>query len=320
VADSELRGWEFERFFRDLLAQMPGITPLETDRDTAGGLGIDVLARMDNRTLLIQVVAQTPQTTRRLREVVAQLQTAARRYRLAHPGEPEPRLIVAFPGVLSPRKERPPNLEVWDGPFLQGEARRVGLTAPSFLAAVEGEQRFEEREPADDLLRRLALIHPGQADWSRFEKLCQDMLDFLLCPPLSYVVPQSSNESGINRRDFVLPNYAPDGFWGFMRSQYHADFIVAEAKNLAGQAGKSEVLQLANYLTRHGTGLVGMLLTRSGFKSDARWTSREQWLLHDKLIVGLDDEDYRQMLLTKRAGGDPSDLVRQRIEDFRLRI
>ena len=63
-----------------------------------------------------------------------------------------------------------------------------------------------------------------------------------------------------------------------------------------------------------------MLLTLHGFDADARWTSREEWLLHDKLIIGLSDDDYRQMLASKRAGGDPSDLVRRRIDDCRLRI
>jgi len=28
---------------------------------------------------------------------------------------------------------------------------------------------------------------------------------------------------------------------------------------------------------------------------------REHWVLHDKLIIGLDDEDMRQLLLTKLA-------------------
>jgi hypothetical protein len=43
-------------------------------------------------------------------------------------------------------------------------------------------------------------------------------------------------------------------------------------------------------------------------------------VLHDKMIIGLDDEDMQQMLLTKLAGNDPADLIQQRIEDFRLRI
>jgi hypothetical protein len=71
---------------------------------------------------------------------------------------------------------------------------------------------------------------------------------------------------------------------------------------------------------RHGTGLFGMLLTRHGLNENARWTRREHWVLHDKMIIGLDDEDMQQMLLTKLAGNNPADLIQQRIEDFRLRI
>jgi len=38
------------------------------------------------------------------------------------------------------------------------------------------------------------------------------------------------------------------------------------------------------------------------------------------MIIGLDDEDMQQMLLTKLAGNKAEDLIQQRIEDFRLRI
>jgi hypothetical protein len=41
---------------------------------------------------------------------------------------------------------------------------------------------------------------------------------------------------------------------------------------------------------------------------------------HNKLIVGLDDEDVRQMIETKVAGNDPAELIRQKIEDVRLGI
>lgn len=173
----------------------------------------------------------------------------------------------------------------------------------------------------DELLRRLTTIPKGKAGWSAFEHFAEDLLNLLFVPPLNAVIPQSSNENGFNRRDFVLPNYAPaETFWGFLRVHYRGDFIVVDAKNYTKQVGKEEVLQLANYLSHHGTGLVGMLLTRTGLSPNGRWTSREQWLLHNKLIIGLGEDDYRQMLLTRRSGGDPAELVRQRIEDFRLRI
>jgi hypothetical protein len=119
---------------------------------------------------------------------------------------------------------------------------------------------------------------------------------------------------------YYVPWRSGPGFWHFMRNHYGADYIVAEAKNVTSPVDKQAVLQLANYLSRHGTGLFGMLLTRHGLNVSARWTRREHWVLHDKMIIGLDDEDMQQMLLTKQAGNKPEDLIQQRIEDFRLRI
>jgi len=42
--------------------------------------------------------------------------------------------------------------------------------------------------------------------------------------------------------------------------------------------------------------------------------------MHGKLIVGLHDDDVRQMVRTRLADNDPAELVRQKIEDFRLGI
>lgn len=105
-----------------------------------------------------------------------------------------------------------------------------------------------------------------------------------------------------------------------MRSHYEAHYVVAEVKNLTRPPGKNEILQIANYLNPHGTGLFALLLCRTAMDETARWICREQWVQHGKLIIGLDDDDIRQMITTKAAGGDPAELVRQKIEDFRLRI
>ncbi len=75
-------------------------------------------------------------------------------------------------------------------------------------------------------------------------------------------IAQPSDESKVNRRDFILPNYATDGFWRFLRDHYDADYVVAEVKNLRGSLGKNEIPQVANYLSPHGTGLFALLLIR----------------------------------------------------------
>ncbi|MDQ7903528.1 hypothetical protein RB614_03245 [Phytohabitans sp. ZYX-F-186] len=318
-------GWLFIQFMRDLLAAWPGVSDIEAERGTPGSADIDAdfVAKFESRPLLVEAKSQTPQTTHRLQQLVEQLRAAGTAYQQHHGPQHQPRLVLAFPGVLLPQrhaKVQDAGVEIWDGERLQRMARRVGVTTPAFLAVPE-EERPAEREPADELRRRLIAIPKGKGGASAFEQFAEDVLNLLFVPPLNTVIPQSSNENGVNRRDLVLPNYAPaDTFWGFLRLHYRGDFIVAEAKNYSAPIKKEQVLQLANYLSHHGTGLVGMLLTRIGLAQDARWTSREQWLLYNKLIIGLGDDDYHQMLLTHRAGGDPAELVRQRIEDFRLRI
>jgi hypothetical protein len=78
------------------------------------------------------------------------------------------------------------------------------------------------------------------------------------------------------------------------------------------------MLQVANYLNPRGAGLFALILARADLDQTARWICREQWVQHSKLIVGLSDEDVVQMVRTRMGGGDPAELVRQKIEDFRL--
>jgi hypothetical protein len=85
-----------------------------------------------------------------------------------------------------------------------------------------------------------------------------------ISPPLSTPIVELSDESGTNRRDIILPNYAERGFWSFVRERYCADFIVVDAKNHADCVGKTEALQVLNYLKAHGAGLLGLIVSRAG--------------------------------------------------------
>jgi hypothetical protein len=265
IGAPESKRWlEFEPFVMEILKRTPGITVSHTD-DMSGlsvtqlDQGCNVTADRNGRALLVEIRSQTPQTKSRLRGTVAQIRDAADRYKAAHPGA-VPELLAAFPGVLSGLKLdlfRSEAVEVWDGRYLQRQARQLGMSVPDFVAALEGEERPEDREPADELHRRLGRIKPGREDATRYESFCEETLKVLFCPPLNPPIPQSEDYSRANRRDLILPNYSTRGFWHFMRNTYHADYIVAEAKNLSYAVGKTEVLQLANYLSRHGVGLVG---------------------------------------------------------------
>jgi hypothetical protein len=235
--------------------------------------------------------------------------------------------VLAFPGVLAKSKMTRAirsQLTVWDGPYLRARARQFDIRVPPYVASEDFEAvdvLTSESSYTHALLYRLHSIEPGRAGWPAYEKYCEDLLNFLLVPPLNPAIPQSRDDHRANRRDYILPNYALDGgFWQFIRDHYNAYYVVVEAKNLRERPSKREILQVANYLNPHGTGLFALILTRNEPDETARWICREQWVQYNKLIVGINDEDVRQMVETRLAGNDPAELIRQKIEDFRLGI
>jgi hypothetical protein len=174
------------------------------------------------------------------------------------------------------------------------------------------------RPVQEELLGKLAVVAPGKAQWAEYQKLIKDILEYLFLPPLAKVYVELNNRPRTNRRDFILPNHATERPWAYLRNYYEAHYLVGDAKNYAKPVGKNEVLQVANYLSSHGPGLLGLIISRSPGNRSCDVTRHEQWLCHRKMILTIDDTDIRQMIAMRAANDDPAELVMQKIEDFRL--
>ena len=270
--------------------------------------------------VLVEVKRIAPQTTSRLYEILEQLRRYSEAIAQMYPRQ-QIQPVLAIPGVLTDDKIdviHANGIELWDRRWIISHAVQVGLESEASRLFGDVHKESAGRPEAEILQGRLRLLNCGRIDWYAYQKLCGDILEHLFCPPLNIPIPESSNVPRVNRRDFVVPNYVPAGFWYFIRMHYRADYLVVDAKNHCGQANKSHVLQLANYLSLHGTGLFGMIITRNGIDRGGMYTCREQWILHSKMIITLNDDDLLQMLENKKSGADPEDLVRQKIEHFRL--
>lgn len=194
--------------------------------------------------------------------------------------------LVHAPSTVTPRPPLPPR----------------GLSS---LAWTETSALPTHGCPGRLLSERLEQIGFGEAHWRTYETLATDVLRYLFHPPLEAPQHNNWNFNGVDRRDIVLPNYATAGIWAFLRNQYRADFVAAEAKNYSNQVTKNEILQLANYLNIHGVGLFGLIITRHGANSSAEWTMRQQWMSYNKITVALNDDDLQEMLIKKGEGKRP---------------
>ncbi|MEO3748687.1 hypothetical protein [Plantactinospora sp. B5E13] len=314
--EGDFKEADFIYFLRSLLnARYPD------SRIMANVDGIDLILDRRGEYTIVEVKRAAPQTLSRVNMVAHQLSRLGERLR-AGASPVRVNLVLAIPGSLSVSNLealRRSGIDVWDRKWILASAAAVGMEDEA-IRFIKGGVKPKSPSHAQALGWRLERIPPGRADWSAYQKLCGEILDHLFCPPLSAPIGERTNEAETNRRDFILPNYAISGFWAFLRVRYGADHVVVDAKNYTDGIKKPEVLQLANYLSLHGPGHFGLIVTRKGADNSALVTRREQWTVYNKMILILDDDDVKQMLESKDASGEPDLLIRQKIEDFRLSI
>jgi hypothetical protein len=324
VLDSQPREIEFLDFLSGLLSRHPDFKDVK--KEVLLGYGTrfqcDLLVKRKEKkkqkTLLIECKIPRIFNSAAVKNVIAQLNN----YRSLY-GDCQ--MVLAIAGTVRDQelvvlKEQ--NIEVWDLEYIgRTFIEQINTSPISYYKALLLARLTRTSKPSRELnfINSLKECQPGKKDCYVYQSLIGDILEHLFAPPLVKPIIELSDKVLANRRDFILPNYAEKGFWAFMRDKYLADYIVVDAKNHAGRVKKNEVLQIANYLKPHGTGLFGMIICRKGGDSaGCEHTLREQWLVHRKLILVLDDEDVEKMLIAKSDGNTPEDLISQKIEQFRL--
>jgi len=322
--DIQPRESEFVSFLTDLIGKSPQYISVmkEAILGEKTRYRADVLAtRLEgsNRTrLLIECKSSRFTSFNRIVNVIEQLKNYKKIY-----GECQ--LVLAIPATLSAadiEALKAEGIELWDLDFLasafsdQLDSLDAGYFKTLLLSrALRGAKKTRERELRD----ALKACAPGKRDWSIYQSLIGDILEHLFCPILNKPLSEHADSTKTNRRDFILPNYAEMGFWHFIRNRYMADYFIVDAKNYTRKVKKAEVLQVANYLKPHGAGCFGAIFSRIGGDSaGCAHTLKEQWLIHQKMILVFDDEEVYSMLSAKEDGRKPEELIGKKIEQFRL--
>ena len=321
--DRQPREFEFVSFLAKLLESHPDY--IDVKREAL--LGYKTRYRADiivqrigkdyTERLLIECKTYFPLTSR-LQNIIAQLE----KYRSVYG---DCRMVLAVPATLRECDLLALNeakIEVWDLHYIaqtfteQIQQAQPGYYKALFLAKIVRPGKTSREK---ELIAALTACNPGKADWNIYQSLVGDILELLFTPPLGKPISELTDKAKANRRDFIMSNYTDAGFWAFMREKYEADYVIIDAKNYTRKVKKEEILQIANYLKPHGAGLFGLIISRvGGDAAGCEHTLREQWLVQRKLILVLDDDDVKEMLLAKSDGRAPEETLGQKIERFRL--
>lgn len=221
-----------------------------------------------------------------------------------------------------------PNISVWEGHELIRKLfsypELVERYFPIKIPIKEEPIKLidDELENIQELSKRLDNCPEGKEGWKAYEDICIDILNYLFVPPLGEPKIQSRRESGIDIRDAVYPNRNSNVNWKFIRDDYDAKYIVFEFKNYSKEGSeidKHVLLQIDDYLKRT-IGRFGIICSKKLPNKSGLEKRKDVFIENNKLILFLNNDNMKEMLLRKHKKLDPSDVIIDLIDDFNLKF
>jgi DNA-binding NarL/FixJ family response regulator len=171
-----------------------------------------------------------------------------------------------------------------------------------------------ELEKARLALEHLRSLRTG-TQYAAYEKDVYAILATVLHPHLTNPRYQARTISDSRRRDILFSNYSLHSFWQFVRQRHDAAQIVFEVKNVK-RLYVRYVDQVAAYLTS-GLGHLGFLVSRRPAGKPVIQRAVDVFKEPGgRVVLCLCDNDLEEMLNFKEKGHEPTELIRQRYDDF----
>lgn len=158
-----------------------------------------------------------------------------------------------------------------------------------------------EKDIADELIKQLEKIPPGNKSAGEFHSFCIGVLEFILFPTLNNPEKEQEIHEGRKRIDIIFQNDAQSGFFFAMRTQpqYRSAIVMIECKNYSHDITNPEIDQLSSRFSET-RGRFGLLIARK-FDDRATFIKRCRDTVNDGrgLVIPLVDEDIIKMLQLK---------------------
>jgi DNA-binding NarL/FixJ family response regulator len=174
-----------------------------------------------------------------------------------------------------------------------------------------------ELEKARLALEHLRHLKTGGRNATAYEKDVSTILAAVLYPHLTDPRLQSRNVSGTRRCDILFSNFSSHSFWQRMSQRHDATLVVFEVKNVKRLEARY-VDQVAGYLNP-GSGYLGFIVSRASPRKSVLQRAVEKFQTRGeggKVVLFLCDDDLAEMLRLREAGGEPTELIKQRYHDF----
>lgn len=202
---------------------------------------------------------------------------------------------------------------------------RYEVTGPEFDAAFDASLEPLSQSNGSDrtghgLASELDALQPGQGTAAAFEQLCERVLKYLFPLDLEGWHSQQRTDDGLNQFDLICRIRPNREYWRFLTDHLNSRYILFEFKNYTEEISQGQILTTEKYLLERGLRRVAIIMARRGASESAHKAAQGAMREHGKLILVIDDETVKHMLLQRDAGGDPSDKLFEIADRFLLTL
>ncbi|KAA6322401.1 hypothetical protein EZS27_028052 [termite gut metagenome] len=152
--------------------------------------------------------------------------------------------------------------------------------------------------------------------YSEFEEICTEILKYLFEDDLRLWEPQNITSDGLHRFD-LLCRLRPSGknFWEELLNDFHSRYIVFEFKNYSEPIKQNQIYTTEKYLFKTALRSVAFIIARNDGDPNAHKAARGALTEAGKLIIILTTDDLIEMLAWKDRGDDPSEVLRNKVDE-----
>lgn len=164
----------------------------------------------------------------------------------------------------------------------------------------------------------------GQESFSEYEKIGQDIIEYLFGEAFSSMVSQHKTKDEYFRMDLICTLKGEfegiKSFWKMIAHYYNSHFVVFEFKNCENFLQQNLIYTTEKYLFNAALRNVAIIVSRKGFSKGAYFAACGCLKESGKLIIDISDEDLINMLDAKANGSEPTDYLVKKLEDLLMSI
>ncbi len=168
---------------------------------------------------------------------------------------------------------------------------------------------IEKKAEDESLKEKLRQIKPGTEQWQQYEKVCIEILKYVLGDYLTLWYAQENTEDGMYRFDLCCKIKAGSNqdFFETVQQYFNTKYIVFEFKNHSEKITQKEIYTTEKYLYEKALRRVAIIISRKGADENALAAVRGTLRESGKLILCLSDRDILEMIEIKERNEQPTE-------------